>query len=300
MVLPTRKYSDLQYFRASPDQSAILEGTVVYHDFTHCIEIITSNPDPPPPPDQPIAPYHVLLDGLALRDRAVAADLFSPSTLFATLSPISSGNGLFVRLATVTFSLTPATYSRFGLSGKRVGDLHFVTLAEHQRGDLLRIRPCEPIEGLLLTEHIEVYEPFLRKFRPVGLSVESWSPARPFSFDVGRLQTPGATDPSWRADFCRAVDRALLERGAPSPECGLRRTCVRGFFSLRSLAAWLESVGRSGWSLLLTWDMTDVPGAFVGARGTLQGVGGGCEAVLYGAALPQACRFQTVRYAGSD
>jgi hypothetical protein len=111
---------------------------------------------------------------------------------------------------------------------------------------------------------------------------------------------PRAEDREWRADFCRAVDRALLRRKEVAVEGPLRRITVEGFFSLKAMRAWVEEVGRVGWAVLMVWDLVDLPGSFVGAKAGLQGVGGGCETVLYGADLPQACRFQTVNFVSDE
>jgi hypothetical protein len=239
----------------------------------------------------------VLLDGRALRNDLVLTDLFSPSTSFVSLSPIGTGNGMFVRLGVITFTLTHATYQRFGLTGKKAGDLHCVVIREDQRRDLRRIRPCEPIEGILLTENISVYQRFVKKARPVQFNVDFWAPAPKFAFDVGRFKTSGPAEKvDWRPEFCAAVDRCVLERGEVVAVSNVQRITIEGFFSLNSLEGWIKEVGMAGWSLLMIWDMVDIPEVPVGKKMTMRGVGGGCDIVLFGAELPLAVRFQTINY----
>jgi len=195
----------------------------------------------------------------------------------------------------MTFVLSETTYKRFGLTGIKHGNLHYVVLQENQRKELLRIRPCEPIEGILSTENLHLYTPYVKKFKGVQYSVNFWSPTKEFTFDVGRL-TSDADSAGWRAEFIEAVDRCLLERDVIPKETRHQRITIKGMFSLKALRNWIDEVAAGGWALLLVWDMADIPGAVLGKKTTMRGLGGGCEAVLYGSALPVALRFQTVSW----
>jgi hypothetical protein len=296
--LPSRQVQDTCEFRCSPDQHSVLDPVLAFHEFSHAIEIITTHPSPPPPPDFPVTPYQVLLDHLAFRDPAVVADLFSPSTIFVSLSPIDTGNGFFAQKGVMTFTLTDANYKRFGLTGSKFQNCHYVVVREDQRQLLQKIRPCQPIEGILLTEDIGIYESHIKKFNPFSNSIDFWAPTKPFEFDVNRLQNSDLTD-EWRTEFIQAIDAAMLSKHETVIDSPVQRITIQGFFSLSKLSAWIEEIGRGGWALLLVWDMVDIPASVLGGKHTLRGVVGGCDAVLFGEGLDRALRFQTVNFVES-
>jgi hypothetical protein len=299
-TLPSRSYQDTCEFRSSIDQKSILDPVVNFHEFTHCVEILTNRDNPPPPPEFRIGPYQILLDHLAFRDPDIVADLFSPSTVFASLAPIDAGNGLFAQKGVITITVNDSTYRRFGLIGVKFQNGHFIVIREDQRQLLQKIRPCQPIEGILITENISVYEPHIRKFRPVDFAIDFWSPAKDFEFDIESLKNPDpAYAGNWRSDFIHAIDQVLLSKSETVIASSVQRITIQGFFPLSLLKSWIEELATSGWSLLLVWDMVDIPASFLGEKHTLRGVGGGCEAVLFGAELPRALRFQTVNFVES-
>lgn len=145
MILPVRNDRTVRYFRASPDQPALLQGVVAYHDFTHCAELIASNPDPP---------------------------VSSPARLSSPLSCRSPpAMAALRRLPPSLFPLRPPLC----YAGRKPAR------------PLLRIRPCESIEGLLLTENVAAYKLFLRVFR-----------GRPSRWSCGRLPGSwGSTLDAW-------------------------------------------------------------------------------------------------------
>ena len=290
-----REFHDKIDLTCGPDQSDMIKRTLAVHPFVHCLEIVTTNADPPEFPGSDSEMYHVLLDYLAFRDPNVVDDLFAPSTRFASLSPIDTGNGLFVQRGAITFSLNDATYKRFGLTGRKYGATHVVTIDSSKRELLNRIQPFQAIEGLLVSENVSVYEDYVRKSAPFENQIETWAPTKPLQFDVATMGTG-----EWKAQLLDAVERSLLEREELPVSSSAKRITIEGFLNGASLESYLEEVARDGFSVAMIWDMDDVPASYVGKQGTMQGNGGGCEILVFGKDLPQAVRYQTCLFRNEE
>ena len=298
-MFPSFHSKSFREYRSSDDQNAIIDSAVDFHPFTHCVEVITNNPNPPEIPAFGKF-FHVLLDAKCFKCPEVVDDLFKTTTRFLSLSPISSGNGLFAQNGSITFVLNGPTYQRLGLTGKKIGDDHLIVVTNANRGELHKIRPCEPIEGLLISEHAEIYLPFLKKYSAEEQVVNAWRPASSFHFDVNSLNNEEQLQKDWMKSFMEAVDRSMLEREKIVVSNEFQRMSIEGIFDLRSISRWIKSIANDGWAILLVWDMKDVPGSFLGKKKLLQGHGGGCEIVLFGAALKKAHKIQTIEYVDEE
>lgn len=296
------KSKSFQEYRSSPDQNDLLNSVINFHPYAHCIEIITNNPSPPafpPPKMQNTSFFHVLLDIKALKDESIVNDLFTPSTRFISLSPITTGNGLFIQKSTITFILNEATYQRFGLSGKKLGNdsnQHIISIKSDQVQLLQRIRPCEPIVGLLSTQNPDIYKRYLKKVSPMDLSIDVWQPTSEFQFDINSLNNPETLSTDWIFEFKKAIDVSLLQRKKIAMTSSIQRITIEGFFNLSDFDEWIRSIGQNGWAIAMVWDMKDIPGSFLGKKKTFTGCGGGCDLILFGKNLSHAHQIQTVQY----
>ncbi|OHT17495.1 hypothetical protein TRFO_02524 [Tritrichomonas foetus] len=317
IMFPSFKSESYREYRSSVDQTELLNSVIQFHPFTHCIEILTNNPSPPKLElSKPKQFFHVLLDMKALKDQELVDDLFSPSTHFVSLSPISNGNGMFVQKSTITFVLNDATYKRFGLSGKKVGGHHLIIISADKKNDLQKIRPCQPIEGLLFSENPEIYQPFLKKYEAADFLVDDWKESQNLDFDVHLLEKPteatseNASEPplehsmelpnDWLKDFMKAIDKSLLNRSNVIIYSDVKRITIEGIMNLADFKDWICSIGENGWVLLQVWDMKDIPGSFVGKKKGMQGCGGGCDIVLFGKNLSRAHRIQTIEFVDEE
>ena len=284
----TREFHDKIDLTCNVDQIEMVKKVIAFHPFVHCMEIITTNPNPPEfaQPNHEI--YHILLDYMAFRDQDVVEDLFSPSTRFVSLSPVGTGNGLFVQRGVVVFSLNEATYKRFGLVGRKYGDTHLISIDYEHRQWLNRIQPFQPIEGLLVSKNISVYESFVKKSQIIENQIETWSPTKPLDFDMSTL---GHGD--WKLDLLKAMEKSLITRDEIAVNSDTQRMTVEGFMDVTTLEEWLSDLGREGYTIAMFWDMDDIPATYIGKQGTMTGSGGGCETLLFGKEVPQAVRYQT-------
>jgi hypothetical protein len=308
---PSRIYRDRQEFSTSREwpndstdsnssdsnQLALLDDALDFHPFTHYLEILTTQREPPaPPPGFLEQQYQVLLSGSVFRDEAVIDDLLSPTTRFVSLSPIDTGNGMFVRNGTITFSLNESTYQRFGIQGKSHEGTHFAVITREQSNKLRHIQECEPIEGILVTENIALYERHVKKSRQIQNKIDGWSDMLILqgddNFSIEAAINSG--DENWRNHLTNAINEYLVTGrnifGAAN------RIAIEGFFDAKMTKDWINSIGDEQWTIVMLWDMKDVPGIAVGAAKGMHGVGGGCEAVFYGKGLRRAVRYQTVSF----
>lgn len=290
-----REFHDKIDLTCSPNQSEMLHRSLAVHPFVHCLEIITTNPNPPEFPQSPAEMYHVLLDYRAFRDDRVVDDLFNPTTRFVSLSPIDTGNGMFVQRGAITLLLNDATYKRFGLTGRKYGVSHIVTIVSTNRDWLRRAQPFQAIEGLLISENVSVYEDYVKKSAPFENQIDMWTPTKPLEFDIAKLGTD-----DWKAELLGAVERNLCTREEIPASSNTFRLTVQGLLDGPTLEAYLTEVGKEGYSIAMIWDMDDVPASYVGKSGTMQGCGGGCEMVLFGKDVPQAVRYQTCLFRNEE
>lgn len=297
------KSRSFQEYQSSENQLDLLNSLTQFHPYTHCIEIITNNPSPPtfPPSDFPDTSFfQVLLDLKALKDDAVINDLFTPTTKFISLSPISTGNGLFIQKSTMAFILNEPTYKRFGLAGKKLTNNdtghHMVIIQADQAKDLHKIRPCEPIVGLLSTQNPDIYKNYLKKVVKHDLIIDFWHPVTELQFDIDSLNSPQTLKTNWLSEFKEAIDVSLIQRKKISMTSKIQSITIEGFFDLSDFNEWIQSASGDGWAILMVWDMKDIPGSFVGKKKTLQGNGGGCDIVLFGEGMSHAHHIQTVEY----
>lgn len=297
------KSKSFQEYRSSQNQIDLLNSITQFHPYTHCIEIITNNPSPPsfPPSNFPNTSFfHVLFDMKALKDELIVNDLFCPTTRFISLSPINTGNGLFIQKSTITFILNNVTYQRFGLTGKKLTNddtgHHIIIIPADQAKVLHKIRPCEPIVGLLSTQNPDIYKRYLKKVNKEDLTIDFWHPIPELQFNIDSLNSPESLEKEWISEFREAIDTSLFQRKKISMTSSIQSITIEGFFNLSDFSEWIQSIGENGWVILMVWDMKDIPGSFVGEKKTLQGSGGGCNLILFGKGLSYAHRIQTVEY----
>lgn len=305
MSIPAFKSQSFQEYRSNQNHFELLKDILNFHPYTHSIEILTSNPNPPDFPFQTTKQYfHVVMNLAALKDEKNWPNLFSSSTFFLSLSPITTGNGLFIQRSTITFFLNETTYSRFGLTGQKVENgrytHHMVVIHAEQARQLQRIRPCEPIEGILFTDNPDMFAPYLQKAFPEDLKIEGWKPVVDFAFNIESLNSPDCLPADWLFSFQKAVNQSLFDRNKISMTGNIQRMTIEGFVNLNSLFEWISSLGENGWVILMTWDFQDIPGSFVGQKKTLQGCGGGCDLVLFGNSLSHAHRIQTINFVDEE
>lgn len=286
---PSRAYKDKALLISDINQEGLIENAFSVHPFCHCVEVITKNTNPPPFPgtESMAQPYQILLDYKAFLNPDIVNDMFCETTRFISLSPIDTGNGLFIQRGVITFSLNEATYKRFGLTGKKYGNTHLVTITADQRDLLARIRPFEPIEGILISNEIGIYIDYLKKYTEIDNNVMTWASTHAFNFDVTTIGTDG-----WRDRMLQAIDDALLSRDSIAIHSDWSRMTVEGVVDLSLLQEWLNEVKNAAPTLILVWDMDDVIGSFIGKQRHAEGVGGGFEAIVCGNGAPVAVRYQ--------
>lgn len=301
------KSKSFQEYRSNQDQKDLLNSVIQFHPYTHCIQIITNNPSPPtfPPSNaQNTNFFHVLLDLKALRDETIIDDLFIPTTRFISLSPISTGNGLFIQKSTMTFILNEATYKRFGIAGQKLTNddtgHHIVVIQADQTKILQRIRPCEPIVGLLHTQNPDIYKRYLKKVVQLDLTIDFWHPIAELQFNIDSLNSPELLKSDWLSDFRKAIDLSLIQRKKISMSSSIQSITIEGFLCLSDFDEWIQSISENGWAILMVWDMKDIPGSFIGQKKTFLGCGGGCDLILFGNGLSLAHRLQTIEYVDEE
>jgi hypothetical protein len=82
---------------------------------------------------------------------------------------------------------------------------------------------------------------------------------------------------------------------------------LEGFINLAAIKDWLDEVRKAAPTLIMVWDMDDIPGLYIGKhyqtepdyRGA-EGFGGGFEAILCSACVPAAVRYQTCLFRNEE
>lgn len=304
MDLPSRDYRDKAALLCDPNQEAAFAQVIAGHPFVHCVEVLTKSQDPPTFPgfESEATAYQVLLDYKAFLDPEVVNDMLCETTRFVSLSPLDTGNGLFIQHGTIVFSLNDATYKRFGLTGIQCGSTHRVTITEGKKDQLVRIRPFQPIEGILISNQIGLYADYLKKFAEVDTNVVTWEPTVPFDFDPELI---GAEE--WRPRLLQAIDASMVSSHSLAVQSEWSKMVLEGVINLHDIKDWLMEVQRAGPTLIMIWDMDDIPGLYFGKsyqtepdyRGA-EGFGGGFEALLSGSGVPVAVRYQTCLYRNEE
>lgn len=299
--LPEHRFKDMQQFHTSEDQDALLNDFIKFHPFVHCIEVITDNPSPPSPKiDRNY--MHVLLDTRMFQDEAVIKDLFSPSTYFISLSPIDTGNCLFVHNSIISFTINEPTYQRFGLQGKKLpqcNSIHQITIQPDQWQLLKRIREAEPIEGILKVSDFGLYQKYMIKKRDFQPSIVTWNQTKDFTFNIQDFHDPSKLE-GWQQRFVDAIDQTLLDRNKIVMNSDTQRIVIEGVVNLDEISQWLHSIAQNGYALIMLWDFKDFYSSFIGTKHTMQGFGGGCESLLIGKSLPKAIRVQTINFINQE
>ena len=275
--------------------SEILSKVLSYRKTVHCIEIFTTNKNLLPPPD--IDSFEqVLLKTSIFDDESAVEELFKPTTIFISLSPLKTGNTLTIQGGKIVFTLNAATHERFGLQCKKYRDIFYVSICEEEKEKLRRIRPCEAIEGLFLCADRSSIEDYIIKSAPVEQNFDGWAPAKPINFDISLLEKKETYPENWKKEFSNAVDDCLLKRNLIEAKDDFQRLTITGCIKTEQLKEWIESLGKDSFVMMMIWDFKNTIGSFVGNGLKLEGFGGGSETVVYGDKVGKPFRIQTIEY----
>ena len=275
----------------------ILDKIFSYHKTLHCVEIYTTFPDPLPPPELDETPFeHVLLNSKIFDNEDAVEELLKPSTIFISLTPITTGNSLFIQNSAITFVLNNATYQRFGLVGKQYRNVHYVRIDETNKNLLRRIRPCENIEGLLLCADKTHVGEYIEKAMPLFQQMDGWAPSKELTFDISLLEKAETYPRQWREQFIAAADKCLLARNQISTSTKLMRYTITGAIKFSLLREWIEYLSKDSFVMMMIWDFRDSLMSFTGNKLSGDGFGGGSETVVFGDKVAVPFKIQTVEF----
>lgn len=297
-MIPSFKSRSFRELRSYQDQHQHIKSILDRHPFIHCIEVIT-NKEIPSIPCFSNNYFHVLLNTSSLKDEAVTNDIFSGDTIFVSLSPLDTGNGLFIHKSHITFALNESTYKRFGLQGKKYECVYLIPIIESDRSKLQRIQITESVEGILFTSNISVYEKYIERIESSPPSVEGWKSVPDLVFDVSLFLNPESLDKTQISEYIESVDMCLCNESV-SINSNIRKLSICGLINTRDIEEWIFGLGEGSWCILAIWDMNDVPSSFVGNKLTMRGFGGGSDTVFYGDGFPLSVEVKTVEYLNEE
>lgn len=212
---PKVDFNGVKSIKNYKSSEEMIKEYISKYPLIHSVEIITDNHNFPIF-DNFKRFFHVLLkpDIFFSEDSSI---LFDPSTKIISLTPIQKGNFFYVGNGQIYIFVNDPTYRRLGIQGKSCNDHHLITITNENKGKLMQIQYCQPIEVLMYCDdsYVHTVQNYFTKMVEERVKITE-SKISNENIDLSAYKTEETyihnEEKNWKIDICGINDKLLLQR----------------------------------------------------------------------------------------